>query len=214
MSERFPDAIAALPLVAVLRGVVPERAAAVSCALVTGGFTALEVTLNSDRALESISIMKAAVPAHVAVGAGTVLSVAEAGNAVEAGAEFLVMPNLNEAVMRAGRNAKVGLMPGVFTPSEAFSALEMGASVLKLFPADAFGVAGLRALRAVLPKARGLIYPTSGIDVDTMAGWVDAGADGFGIGGSVFKPSFSDDEIEVRARTLVSKCRQLMGIGS
>lgn len=210
MSERFLESIAAVPLVAVLRGVVPERAAAVSCALVKGGFTALEVTLNSERAMESIAIMKAAVPARVAVGAGTVLSVADAVSAVKAGAEFLVMPNLNESVLRAGREARVGLMPGVFTPSEAFRALEMGASVLKLFPADALGFAGLRALRAVLPRTRGLIYPTSGIDIDTMAGWVDAGADGFGLGGALFKPTFSDDEIEARAIALVSTCKQLM----
>ena len=212
MSKHLLAALATLPMVAVLRGLTPERAAPVGHALVRGGFTALEVTLNSERATDSVAVMRAALSSRIAVGAGTVLSVDDVGRAIDAGAEFLVMPNLNEAVMRAGRQANVGLMPGVFTPSEAFSALELGATVLKLFPADALGVAGLRALRAVLPKPMGRIYPVSGIDVDTMAHWVDAGADGFGIGGSLFKPSYTDGEIEARAFALVSKCKQLMGI--
>ena len=112
--------------------------------------------------------------------------------------------------MRAGTAMGLELMPGVLTPSECFSALELGAFGLKLFPAEVFGTAGLKALRSVLPKGRALIYPVSGIDADSMAPWVEAGADGFGVGGSLFKPDVTDAEIATRAQRLVAQCRKLL----
>lgn len=208
---QFDDALGAVPLVAVLRGLVPARAADVALALVRAGVRVMEVTLNTPDALQSIRAVRAAVPAYVAVGAGTVLRPDDVGEAKAAGATFLVMPNLDPAVMAAGRSAGLVLMPGVMTPTEAFAAVGQGARVLKLFPAEVVGPAGLKALRAVLPPELARIYPVGGVDRQTMSDWVAAGANGFGVGGSLFKPSFSTADVEMRARDLVNGCLAALG---
>jgi 2-dehydro-3-deoxyphosphogalactonate aldolase len=211
MTVLLSEALAGVPVVAVLRGLEPSRAAGVAGALVRGGVRVMEVTLNSDGALDAIRRMRAAVPDGIVVGAGTVLRPAEVTDAKAAGAAFLVMPNLDPAVMAAGVEADLPLMPGVMTPSEAFAAVAMGASVLKLFPAEVVGPAGLKALRAVLPRRMAPIYAVGGVDVHTMTSWVEAGADGFGIGGSLFKPGFDDEDVFVRARALVEACKTAFG---
>lgn len=208
---QFDDALSAVPLVAVLRGLAPDRAADVALALVRAGVRVMEVTLNTPGALQSIRAARAVVPADVVVGAGTVLRAEDAGEAKAAGATFLVMPNFDPAVMAAGRSAGLVLMPGVMTPTEAFAAVGQGARVLKLFPAEVVGPLGLKALRAVLPASLARIYPVGGVDRHTMADWVAAGADGFGVGGSLFKPAFSTADVEARARDLVTGCLAALG---
>ena len=206
MIERFSEGIEAVPLVVVLRGLVPDRAATIARLLADAGVRLMEVTLNSPGALQSMKLARAAVADDVLVGAGTVLTPQQVDEAVAAGAEFLVMPNLDLSVMQAGRRAGVALMPGVMTPTEAFMAVGQGASVLKLFPAEVVGPAGLKALRAVLPPNLARVFPVGGVDAHTMKVWVEAGADGFGVGGSLFRPEYDDDEILTRARALVDAC--------
>ena len=210
MSKMLSEALGVLPLMAILRGLAPERAAGIAARLVDAGFHAIEVPLNGAGACDAIRAVRKTVPAHVVVGAGTVLTRVDADAARDAGATFLVMPNLNADVMRHGKSQGLALMPGVLTPSEAFAALDLGAFALKLFPAEVMGYAGLKALRSVLPKSMATIYPVSGIDADAMLPWREAGADGFGVGSSLFKPSFSDEEISWRASVLVSACRKVM----
>jgi 2-dehydro-3-deoxyphosphogalactonate aldolase len=211
LETRFAAAVGAVPLVVVLRGLKPDRATRVARLLYEAGVRLMEVTLNSPRPLESIRLARAAVPGEVLVGAGTVLRPSDVKDAVAAGAEFLVMPNLDPDVMAAGRVTGVPLMPGVMTPSEAFAAVALGASVLKLFPAEVVGPAGLKALRAVLPSDMARIFPVGGVDCQTMPRWVEAGADGFGVGGSLFKPEFTDEEIFQRAKDLVGGCIEAVG---
>lgn len=209
--ERLFRAAGDMPLVAVLRGLVPLRAAGTARTLVAAGFRILEVPLNGVGALEAIRAVREAVPAEIVVGAGTVLSRDDVWATRAAGGELIVAPNFDPAVMDEGRSLGLALMPGVVTPSEAFAALRAGAHILKLFPAEVVGVAGLKALRAVLRRADGLIYPVGGVSPETMGTWRDAGADGFGMGTSLFKPEYSDTDIETRARAFVAAWRAIQG---
>lgn len=211
LTKRFSAAVDAVPLVVVLRGLVPDRAAQVARLLHQAGVRLMEVTLNSAQPLQSIRLARDAVPDEVVVGAGTVLRASDVADVVSAGAEFLVMPNLDPLVMEAGRRAGLPLMPGVMTPTEAFAAVAGGASVLKLFPAEVVGPAGLKALRAVLPPEMARVFPVGGVDRETMPRWVEAGANGFGVGGSLFKPEFTDEEIFRRAKELVAGCIEAVG---
>lgn len=208
-SAGFREAAATAPLVAILRGLQPGRAERVAHALVEAGFRIIEIPLNRDGALEAIRIVTRAVPRSVVVGAGTVLSRAQARDAHESGAQLLVMPHLDPDVVDEGRRLGLALMPGVMTPTEAFTAQGLSVDALKLFPAEIVGPDGLRALRSVLPSAQAAIYAVGGVTPETMQGWRDAGADGFGVGGSLFRPEFDDGEIGLRARAYVAAWNML-----
>ncbi|MCE9522735.1 MAG: 2-dehydro-3-deoxy-6-phosphogalactonate aldolase [Alphaproteobacteria bacterium] len=207
--SRVRAAMREMPLVAILRGLAPERAQATAQILIDAGFRLIEVPLNGAGAIKAIAAIKSAVPQHIVVGAGTVLTPNDAREAVNAGAELLVMPNTDVRVMAEGRSLGVALMPGFLTPSEAFVALECGALALKLFPAEIAGPQGLKALRSVVPKTMAPIYAVGGVTPESLGAWRDAGADGVGTGGTLFKPEFDEREIETRARAFVRAWRAL-----
>lgn len=205
----FREAQAAMPLVAILRGLEPARAEGVARTLVGAGFRIIEIPLNGDGALEAMRFVIRAVPSSVVVGAGTVLTRAQAQAAHDAGAQILVTPHLDGGVMEEGCRLGVAVMPGVMTPTEALTAVRLGADALKLFPAEVVGPAGLAALKAVMPSSATPIYAVGGVTPETMGAWRKAGADGFGIGGALFKPAFGDDEIGARARAFTAAWRSL-----
>lgn len=189
----FESVLAKLPLVAILRGIRPEEAAAVGVALVNAGWRLIEVPLNSPEPLESIRRMVAACPAAL-VGAGTVMSV-EAVRAVhDAGGRFVVAPNFDAAVVHAARSLGLAALPGVMSPTEAFAALQAGASALKLFPAEMIPPEAVKALRAVLDPSV-IVLPVGGISLANMAPYRGAGANGFGIGSALYKPGMSADQV-------------------
>jgi 2-dehydro-3-deoxyphosphogalactonate aldolase len=192
-----------LPLVAILRGLEPERAVAVGEALVEAGFDIIEVPLNSPDPLASIAALVSALGDHALIGAGTVLAEAEVEALAAIGAGLVVSPNGNPAVIR--RTAALGMvsLPGVFTPTEMFAALEAGASGLKLFPAEMASPAVVRAVRAVLPPQVPL-FAVGGISAANMGDYLAAGAAGFGIGGSLFKPGKPLAEIVADAQAIVA----------
>jgi 2-dehydro-3-deoxyphosphogalactonate aldolase len=192
-----------LPLVAILRGLEPERAVAVGDALVEAGFDIIEVPLNSPDPLASIAALVSALGDHALIGAGTVLAEAEVEALAAIGAGLVVSPNGNPAVIR--RTAALGMvsLPGVFTPTEMFAALEAGASGLKLFPAEAASPAVIKAVRAVLPPQVPL-FAVGGISAANMGDYLAAGAAGFGIGGSLFRPGKPLAEIAADARAIVA----------
>ena len=179
-----------LPLIAILRGLEPENAVAVGEAIVAAGFVCLEVPLNSPRPLESIQRLRDALDGRALVGAGTVLSVEAAHDVAAAGGQIVISPNTNPDVIRAAKTLGLLSIPGFFTPSEAFAALDAGADALKLFPAEVAGPKGLKAVRAVLP-AETRVYAVGGVAPDTIANWRRAGASGFGIGSALFTPGRS-----------------------
>jgi 2-dehydro-3-deoxyphosphogalactonate aldolase len=195
------------PLVAILRGLAPAEAVAVGAVLYRAGFRALEVPLNRPGALECIAAMVRAAEPGTLVGGGTMLSVEHVDAVYEAGGRLLVSPNCNTAVIRRAADLGMFCAPGVCTPTEAFAALDAGAHVLKLFPADMVGHAGLKAFNSVLPPGTP-VWPVGGITPDNMEGWVRAGATGFGIGGQLYTPGVTLDELAQRAATFVAQWRK------
>lgn len=202
------DAVDELPLIAIVRGIEPAEAAAVAEALFESGFRIVEVPLNSPRPFASIETMRDTLKGRAIVGAGTVLTIDQVRDAHAAGAELIVAPNTSPNVIRTAREFGQIVLPGFFTPSEAFTALEAGADGLKLFPAEALGPAGLKAMLAVLPRGT-KVFPVGGVEPNTMERYRSAGAAGFGIGSSLFRPGKSVDDVRVAARAFVQAWRQL-----
>ncbi len=194
--------LAACPLVAILRGLTPAEALPVGQALVDAGLRLLEVPLNSPQPLDSIAQLAAAFP-QALVGAGTVLTPADVQAVHRAGGRLVVAPNFSEAVVRQAVALGMVALPGVATPTEAFAALAAGAHGLKLFPAEMVTPAVLKALRAVLPR-EALLLPVGGIAAAHLAGWRAAGADGWGIGSSLYAPGVDAATVGERARVLVA----------
>jgi 2-dehydro-3-deoxyphosphogalactonate aldolase len=201
--ETFRARFAACPLVAILRGVEPDEVEAIGEALVAAGIRIVEVPLNSPRPLDSIARLARRLDGRALVGAGTVLGPAEVGEVAAAGGGLIVSPNTDLAVIRAAVGAGLVSMPGYFTPSEAFAALAAGAHALKLFPAEAAPPAVMKAQRAVLP-ASALLLAVGGITPDKIAPYRAAGADGFGLGGSLYRPGRSAEEVGARAAAFVA----------
>ena len=196
-----------LPLIAILRGVTPAEAPAIGEALVAAGITTIEVPLNSPDPLESIAALAKGLGAAATVGAGTVLSTAQVDAVADAGGQIIVSPNCNTPVIAQTKARGLQSWPGVFTPTEAFAALEAGADGLKLFPGAMAGTAGLSALRAVLPPGT-LVYAVGGAGADNFAEWMAASADGFGIGSALYKPGMSAAEVGARAQAIVAAYRE------
>jgi 2-dehydro-3-deoxyphosphogalactonate aldolase len=183
-----------LPLVAILRGIQPNETLFVGQALADAGWHMIEVPLNSPQPLVSISALTARFP-QLLIGAGTVLNTDQVRDVHKAGGKLVVSPNFNADVVRAAVDLGMVCMPGVLTASEAFAALDAGATGLKLFPAEMIPPSAVKALRAVLPAATQLL-PVGGIDVTNMATYLAAGANGFGIGSALYKPGRSADEVK------------------
>ncbi len=195
-----------LPLVAILRGLEPERAAEVAHALFDAGLRIVEVPLNRPGALRSIATIVRMAPRDALVGGGTMLSAADVDAVHAAGGRLMVAPNCDAAVIARARRLGMAALPGVATPTEAFAALAAGATQLKLFPAEVIGPAGLKAFVSVLPAGTAL-WPVGGITADSLAGWVRAGAAGFGIGSQLFRPGLPVAEIAAAARDFVAAWR-------
>ncbi|MBP7242462.1 2-dehydro-3-deoxy-6-phosphogalactonate aldolase [Amaricoccus sp.] len=189
-------------LIAILRGLEPERAVEIGEILVDAGIDWIEVPLNSPEPLVSIAAMQSALGARAHIGAGTVLTTAEVDAVAGTGATFIVAPNCDPRVIGWAKGLGLGAFPGVFTPSECFTALEAGADALKVFPAGLMGTAGFKAIRTVLPRAT-RVFAVGGVGPSDFASWRDAGADGFGLGGSLFQPGWPTARIAEAAHASV-----------
>ena len=194
------------PLVAIIRGVTPGEVEAIGAALYEGGIRIIEVPLNSPDPLASIAILARSLGDRALIGAGTVLDPEQVGEVAAAGGRLIVSPNTNPAVIDASARAGLVSMPGYFTPSEAFAALRAGAHGLKLFPAEGASPAVVKAQRAVLPRDVPLLV-VGGVKPETMAPWIEAGADGFGLGGGLYQPGQSAEETGRRTRAYVGGAR-------
>ena len=195
-----------LPLVAILRGLDPKDAAAVGRVLFDAGWRLLEVPLNRPGALDAIRVLVDMAPPDAIVGGGTMLSVADVDAVAQAGGRLFVAPNCNPAAIAHARAAGMLCAPGVATPTEAFAALDAGAHALKLFPAESIGPGGLKAMKSVLPAGTPL-WPVGGVAPAQIAAWKAAGATGAGIGGQLFTPGVTPDDLAARAAAFAQAWR-------
>ncbi len=190
-------------LIAILRGIRPDEAAAAARALLDAGIARIEVPLNSPDPFASIAAMAREAGEDGEIGAGTVLSPAEVEAVAAAGGRFVVSPNTDAAVIARTRALGMGSYPGAFTPTECFAALAAGADAVKLFPAELIGPKGLKALRAVIPAPVAL-YAVGGAAPDSFAEWAAAGASGFGLGSFLYAPGRAAGDIARRAAEAVA----------
>jgi len=191
-----------LPLIGILRGVTPLEAVAMAEALSIAGFLCVEVALNSPDALESIRKIRERFDGQLLIGAGTVLTAGEVAAVHGVGAQVVVSPNTDPAVIAAARRLDLISIPGFSTPTEALTGIAAGANALKLFPADSASPAGLRALRAVVSASQP-IFPVGGITPKNMAAFRAAGASGFGIGSSIYTAGVTAGVVAQRAAVFV-----------
>ncbi len=191
------------PIIAILRGLMPTEAAEIGHALVDAGIDRIEVPLNSPNPLDSIEILADRYGDKALIGAGTVLTPQEVQQVADVGGRLVVSPNFDAEVIHRSVALNMQSWPGVYTPTEAFSALKAGATGLKLFPGVMAGPQGLAAMRPVLPKGT-LIFAVGGAGPENFAEWIKAGADGFGIGSALFKPGMNVTEVADRATRIVS----------
>jgi 2-dehydro-3-deoxyphosphogluconate aldolase/(4S)-4-hydroxy-2-oxoglutarate aldolase len=173
-------------IVAVVRSPDSRQLVEVTRALADGGVTVVEITMTVPNALEVVRQVRQALGERVLLGAGTILDPETARAALLAGAEYLVAPTVNLDVIRLCRRYDKLVMPGAFTPTEILSAWEAGADVVKVFPADVVGPAFFKALRGPLPQVR--LMPTGGVDLNTAADFLRAGACCLGVGGQLVEP--------------------------
>ena len=190
-------------IIAILRGVLQQDAVAICEEILAAGIDRIEVPLNSPEPFESIARIVDAMGDRALIGAGTVLSVADVDRVNAAGGRLIVSPDCNPEVIAHSKALGLQSYPGVMTPTECFAALRAGADGLKFFPGDMIGPAGLKAVRAVLPKGTEA-YAVGGANPDNFKDWVAAGATGFGIGSAIFKPGDTPAEVRAKADAIVA----------
>lgn len=202
-AETLKRYLSECPLVAIIRGVMPDEAESIGAAIFEAGIRMIEVPLNSPEPFRSIRRLVQRFGDKALVGAGTVLDPVDVARVADEGGRLVVSPNTDHAVIHAAASANLVSLPGYFTPSEAFEALRSGAHGLKLFPAEAASPAVVKAQRAVIPKDVPLLV-VGGVKPDNMQQYLDAGANGFGLGGGLYTPGLSPQEVGERARAYVA----------
>jgi 2-dehydro-3-deoxyphosphogalactonate aldolase len=203
---RLDDALRACPVIAILRGLQPENARVIGAELVRAGIRIIEVPMNSPDPLESVRQLAWFAAQDVLVGVGTVLSAEQVTLAGQAGAQIVLSPNADPAVIRQTRLLSMISVPGVATPTEGFAALQAGADALKLFPSENIGPAGVKAWRSVFGQEVRLI-PVGGVSAANAPDYLRAGAAGVGAGSSIFAPGDAPAQVFEKAQRIVSACR-------
>lgn len=201
MTMRHVVGAATPPVMAILRGVTPAEAIDIGRALIDGGIRMMEVPLNSPQPLESIARLTRTFGEQALIGAGTVLTVQDVEEAAAAGARLVVSPHTDPDVIRRTVDLGLDSFPGFLSASEAFCALRAGATQLKLFPALTVGTVYLKALREVLPRTAG-VWAVGGTGEHDLASWLEAGAAGIGVGGSLYKAGDAASLVRERAQAL------------
>ncbi|MDO6727014.1 2-dehydro-3-deoxy-6-phosphogalactonate aldolase [Cognatishimia sp. 1_MG-2023] len=197
-------------VIAILRGVKPDEVVGICAEILEAGIDRIEVPLNSPQPFDSIAMIAKEFGDRALIGAGTVLTPENVQRVKDAGGELIVSPDACVPVIEKTKELGMQSFPGVVTPTEAFSALRAGADGLKIFPGDLLGIAGLKALRAVLPPETP-VYAVGGAGPENFADWAAAGATGFGIGSGIYKAGMTAAEVRVKADAIVAAYDKVMG---
>eukprot|EP01059_Diplonema_ambulator_P004946 TRINITY_DN14697_c0_g1_i1.p1 TRINITY_DN14697_c0_g1~~TRINITY_DN14697_c0_g1_i1.p1 ORF type:complete len:341 (+),score=48.63 TRINITY_DN14697_c0_g1_i1:180-1202(+) len=197
-------------LVAILRGVRPDEVVEVGRKLVEGGVRCIEVPLNSPSPFESIKrlVDEFKHQSNILIGAGTVLTEEDVEKVAAVGGRLIVSPNVNPNVIRRAHSLALTTLPGVYTPTDAFTAISLNVTNIKLFPAETLGPTGLKALKAVLPPTV-KTFAVGGVTPENMSSWRRSGAYGFGIGSALYKPGDSPEGVKAKAVAFVTGMARL-----
>jgi 2-dehydro-3-deoxyphosphogalactonate aldolase len=190
-------------LVAILRGVKPDEIDGIADALAEAGFAAIEIPLNSPDPFRSISQTAKRLGSQCLIGAGTVLTPDDVDRLADAGGRLLVSPNVNTAVLAQAHSHGMVTMPGVFSPTEALTAIHAGASALKFFPASVLGPGGVSAIRAVLPPDI-TVGVVGGVSDKSFKDYEAVGVRTFGLGSSLYKPGDTAAAVKAKAEAAIA----------
>jgi 2-dehydro-3-deoxyphosphogluconate aldolase / (4S)-4-hydroxy-2-oxoglutarate aldolase len=195
-----------LGVVAIIRMQDSSGVRGVVDALARGGVKALEVTMTVPRAIELIAEIAPTLPSDFLFGAGTVVDADTVHRAARAGAQFIVSPVLRPDVIKAAHEDGIPVMPGCFTPTEILTAWDLGADIVKVFPATSVGPSYLKDIRGPLPQVK--LMPTGGVSIDNVGDWLKAGAVAVGVGSALLDmkaiAAKQFDVIEANARRMVA----------
>ncbi|MGK9044947.1 bifunctional 4-hydroxy-2-oxoglutarate aldolase/2-dehydro-3-deoxy-phosphogluconate aldolase [Mammaliicoccus vitulinus] len=195
-------------LIAILRNANPDDVLPIVRTLYKAGVRAIEVTMNSPKALESIDLIANEMKGKVVVGAGTVLDAESARLAILSGATFILSPTVNKETIRMTKKYGVVSIPGALTPTEILEAYEYGGDIIKVFPTTTMGPSYIKDLQGPLPHIP--LLPTGGVDLNNVADFIKAGAVGVGLGSALVntKVETNDayyDELEKTAQAFYNK---------
>ncbi len=192
-----------VPIVGILRGFWPSDAREIVAASIRGGLKNLEITMNTPGAADQIRAARCLAQGSMSIGAGTVMTIADLDLAQGAGAEFIVAPTAQPALIRECVRRGIPVFPGAFSPTEVAQAWDLGATMVKLFPAEIMGPKYIRAIKAPFPHIK--LMPTGGVDLQTLDQYRRAGADAFGVG----SPLFERARVEARDwQWIEARCRE------
>lgn len=195
-------------IIAVLRRLPSDKTVPMAESLLAGGITAIEVTVDTPGAFQTIRLLADRFHGRAVIGAGTVLDEESARLAIDSGADFLLSPSLHQDVIRMARRYGKIAIPGVMTPTELITAVEWGADLVKLFPAGRLGAGYLKDLLAPFPHVA--VIPTGGIDLSNIAAFFQAGAAAVGIGGHLVNREAVAPSDYDRIRELAVKYTELV----
>lgn len=187
-----------LPLVAILRGVTPSEILPICEALIESEIGFIEVPLNSPSAFESIKLMVKEFGEVAFLGAGTVITIEAVKRLSDIGAQLVVSPNTNSEIISLSIDLNMVPMPGVYSPTDAFTAAKAGAKYLKLFPARDMGEKYISDLKSVLPTGTEMLA-VGGVDSENAVQWLGRGAKALGLGSSLYKPGYSALDVKQNA---------------
>ena len=192
-SDELLKNLKSAPVIAILRGVTPDKVMDIADQLVLAGVNVIEVPLNSPDPLKSIELLRNEVGPEIIVGAVTVLTVKDVEAIAKVGAQICISPNLDLDVVAAAQKSHLVSIPGIATSSEFFQAYKSGVRIMKLFPFSNLGIPFMKSLQSVSPTDAHLV-PVGGVDIESILELVQAGALAVGIGNSLYDPKISKEQ--------------------